>query len=313
MFGSLVVVYPTRHEGGSLTFREGGNEWTFDSAKAVASHDGSCVGYATFFSDIDHEVSLVKSGYRVTVTYNLYFSDGTHNPSPLSSTRLTFQAEFLKLLDDPAFLPDGGFLGFGLRHVYPLEKRPKQVNALQYLKTCLKGSDADLLSVCQGLSLQADLWLLYQGDTTVLIPTVPRMEDLGIDCDICDYLISDCGAKQIRSLILPEVSQLSHEVPEYMEQEDFNPGDTRPPYAPLDSDDDSSEASRRWLNVHFGGEEYANGEPDMHIHWVTKPSSLTVLRSHYIAYGNDADLRFAYGYVTLIVKIGKHRERVTAQ
>jgi hypothetical protein len=35
MFGSLGVVFPTVHEGGSLIIRHNGKEWTFDSSKAV--------------------------------------------------------------------------------------------------------------------------------------------------------------------------------------------------------------------------------------------------------------------------------------
>jgi hypothetical protein len=31
------------------------------------------IAYITFFSDVEHEVSEVTSGHRVTITYNLYF------------------------------------------------------------------------------------------------------------------------------------------------------------------------------------------------------------------------------------------------
>ena len=100
MFGSLVVVYPTPHEGGALTFREGDKSWTFDSAQAVSGHEGPCVAYAAFFSDIDHEVSVVNSGYRLTITYNLYF-DTTRDipliPSP-SPNSMTLKTELEQLL-----------------------------------------------------------------------------------------------------------------------------------------------------------------------------------------------------------------------
>jgi hypothetical protein len=36
MFGSLVVVFPTAHKGGTLVLRHRGQEWTFDSAKEVS-------------------------------------------------------------------------------------------------------------------------------------------------------------------------------------------------------------------------------------------------------------------------------------
>ena len=37
MFGSLVVVFPTRHEGGALQLRHKGQEWTFDSAAITST------------------------------------------------------------------------------------------------------------------------------------------------------------------------------------------------------------------------------------------------------------------------------------
>ena len=36
MFGSLVVVLPTKHEGGSFSFRHHGREWIFNSADIVS-------------------------------------------------------------------------------------------------------------------------------------------------------------------------------------------------------------------------------------------------------------------------------------
>ncbi|CAA7263512.1 unnamed protein product [Cyclocybe aegerita] len=56
MFGSLVVVLPTAHTGGSLIFRHQGNEWTFDSAKAVNEESTPYAAFVAFFSDVEHEV-----------------------------------------------------------------------------------------------------------------------------------------------------------------------------------------------------------------------------------------------------------------
>jgi len=76
MFGSLVIVFPTPHEGGGLLLRHRGHEWIFDSGKeltdaALAERQPS-IAYVAFFSDIEHEVAPVISGYRVTLTFNLY-------------------------------------------------------------------------------------------------------------------------------------------------------------------------------------------------------------------------------------------------
>lgn len=200
MFGSLVVVYPTPHEGGSLIFREGEAEWTFDSAQAVAEHEGSpCVAYATFFSDVDHEVAMVSSGYRLTVTYNLYVVDSTPAlATPPSSNRLLFKSAFEHVLKDPTFLPEGGYLGFGLRHVYPLERKPKKTDTLDYLKNCLKGSDANLIAVCRDLSLEASIWMLYSdAEGTVIVPKAPNVEGAYMESDLSEYLETAYHAKKV--------------------------------------------------------------------------------------------------------------------
>jgi len=69
MFGSLVIVFPTAHEGGALLLRKDEKEWTFDSAKAIAEAEQPAIAYIAFYSDTEHEVTKVESGYRVTITY----------------------------------------------------------------------------------------------------------------------------------------------------------------------------------------------------------------------------------------------------
>lgn len=75
MFGSLVVFFPTSYEGGSLIMRRNGEEWSFDAARELTKCEEPHIAYVALYSDVEHEVSTVTSGYRVTVTYNLYFDD----------------------------------------------------------------------------------------------------------------------------------------------------------------------------------------------------------------------------------------------
>ncbi|XP_055334293.1 uncharacterized protein LOC129585582 [Paramacrobiotus metropolitanus] len=153
MFGSLVVVFPTKHTGGELKLRHGGKEWTFDSAKELAAATEPSIGYIAFFSDVEHEVTVVQSGYRVTLTFNLYFG-GTPSPSKALNNldinrENAFRTRLAKLLADPKFLPKGGWIGFGLQHEYP-------VNANTDLRTLmerLEGSDALVKKVGEQLSL----------------------------------------------------------------------------------------------------------------------------------------------------------------
>ncbi|KAF8636135.1 hypothetical protein AX17_003767 [Amanita inopinata Kibby_2008] len=156
MFGSLVIFYPTPHEGGALIMRKDGKEWMFDSAKELAEHNEPHVGYVALYSDVEHEVALVTSGYRVTVTYNLYFDESTSVVDvPLSVDALDFRAALETLLDNPKFLPDGGNLGFGLEYQYPL---PGPRGRLNKLEKRLKGSDAEIMDIIKELSLDVSLW-----------------------------------------------------------------------------------------------------------------------------------------------------------
>jgi hypothetical protein len=162
MFGSLVIVFPTLHEGGTLLLRHHDQEWTFDSGQALATNREPSIGYVAFFSDIEHEVAPVISGHRVTLTYNLYFDDGPvpgkGMPHLQPENEGAFHEVFKGLLEDPEFLPDGGTLGFGLRHVYPIEKKLKQVHNV------LKGSDAVVYQSVRALGYEPMLYLYYRDE-----------------------------------------------------------------------------------------------------------------------------------------------------
>ncbi|TFK65044.1 hypothetical protein BDN72DRAFT_734701, partial [Pluteus cervinus] len=72
MFASLVVVFPSTHNGGTLLLRHDTEQWTFDSADILSKTTTPSAAFIAFYSDIEHEVTLVESGYRVTITYNIY-------------------------------------------------------------------------------------------------------------------------------------------------------------------------------------------------------------------------------------------------
>ena len=187
MFASLVVVFPTVHEGGALKLRHSGNEWTVDSAAAATAIDN----FAFNPSNQLHHLSIatwsmrlppVTSGHRVTLphgtfTFNLLLSRQT---IPLLCPTLWFtprhqkpsealEAAFTRVISDSNFMPEGGHLGFGLRQEYPLNPDVGLGNLID----CLKGSDAILRSVCCQLSLKTSLRIVYQheeddGDSTMI-------------------------------------------------------------------------------------------------------------------------------------------------
>ncbi len=189
MFGSLVIVFPTPHQGGALLLRQEPREWTFDSAEILSDPAAAAnIAFVAFFSDVEHEVTPVLSGHRVTVTYNLYFTDSDPEvrmlrdrlpaglriiqPASLVSSALSPAVD--AVLSDPAVLPDGGTIGFDLRHQYPLPKSwtTSDPNPLVQLRRWLKGSDAALFEALQRRGLEPLLRILYEaeGDYDQLVP-----------------------------------------------------------------------------------------------------------------------------------------------
>ncbi|KAL1719101.1 hypothetical protein EV715DRAFT_199600 [Schizophyllum commune] len=164
MFGSLVVVFPTPHGGGALILRENGKEWTFDSAAEILVDGSPKIGYVAFFSDVEHEVTRVTAGYRVTLTYNLYFNAKSSEPVPPhpssqeSRVGKALKATLTTLLAREDFLPEGGYLGFWLRFAYAIDPK-KPVSAIL---PSLKGCDAMLKIVCEGLGLSISLKAIYE-------------------------------------------------------------------------------------------------------------------------------------------------------
>jgi len=165
MLGSLVVIYPTPHEGGELVLRHKDQEWKFDANTLIATQSSPSLAYIAFHSDIEHEVLKVTSGRRVTVTYNLYLVDPasrlegsvvTPNAQSASELQTTLQG----LLKSPEFLPDGGILGFGLAHLYPVTSNTNLRKMIRYLK----GEDEHVYRACRELQLQPSLQVIYDDD-----------------------------------------------------------------------------------------------------------------------------------------------------
>ncbi|KAF7361145.1 hypothetical protein MSAN_01146300 [Mycena sanguinolenta] len=205
MFGSLVVVFPSPHVGGALHLRYDDKEEEFNSAHILSSLDTPTVAYAAFYGDVEHEVAVVESGHRVTLTYNLYFADAGAPGPALALTappdaRDTSEIHFClsALLKDPKFLPTGGILGFGLRHAYPVNSQ----TSLKKLKSFLKGVDALLVHTSELLGLKTSLKAVYSDDDREIIldniagdlndcnveeNIIHRLEDeFGSGCDIED-------------------------------------------------------------------------------------------------------------------------------
>ncbi len=70
MFASLIINLPSEFAGGELEI-----EWMGESVKIDFSRHIYDIAYAAFYSDCDHEVHKVDSGYRISLVYNLIKKD----------------------------------------------------------------------------------------------------------------------------------------------------------------------------------------------------------------------------------------------
>ena len=156
--GSFVVVLPTTHEGGVLHLCHNlGEEWTLDSSAITSAQEIPSVAYIMFYSDVEHSVSTVTSGYPVTLTYILYSAENTPNPSHvwMKDNKIALRV-LAHLLQNYDVLSGGSYLGFGLEFVYPVAAEGTK---LENLINSLNGGDAIIL---EQLNLNPQLKVIYK-------------------------------------------------------------------------------------------------------------------------------------------------------
>lgn len=204
MIGSLVVVLPTNHEGGSLIIRNAGKEWSFDSAQAVKDESTPHAAFIAFFSDVEHEVTTITAGYRVSLTYNLYLENASKTSTSVhvsiyDQIETQFKEALAALLTDPAIRRNASVLGFGLSHKYPFNPNTTK---LKDIKECLKGTDAAILRACNSLSLTSEIKAVYRDesdDRAVLFDEFASIGTDTIDEGITNYLKEFPNSKEIYS------------------------------------------------------------------------------------------------------------------
>ncbi|OCH89762.1 hypothetical protein OBBRIDRAFT_778110 [Obba rivulosa] len=191
-FATLVLIYPTKHEGGELVLDRDGEQWVIDIANAIShSAESNNIHYVAFLNDVAHEILPIRSGYRVAVTYELFFTpdpDVTLNAECRTASRgsppnkKTMEAALQALLrnaDSP--LNNGGYLGFGLRHRYPFSGlKPWDLdNDLELLQDRLKGCDATILQICEDLELDVSLKAIVKlPEADVIIDYIPSVPEV---------------------------------------------------------------------------------------------------------------------------------------
>ena len=74
MFGTLVICLPSPHEGGDVIVKHRREKKILRSSKVAQ-------GFMSWYSDVQHEVLPVTSGYRWVLTYNLALDPSAERPS----------------------------------------------------------------------------------------------------------------------------------------------------------------------------------------------------------------------------------------
>lgn len=96
MFATLVVCLPSQHEGGALIVEHEGRT---ERVEFGGPESEFRMGYATFYADCRHEITPLRSGYRVCLIYNLALDHAGPQPSaPQSSGAVAAAASALRAL-----------------------------------------------------------------------------------------------------------------------------------------------------------------------------------------------------------------------
>ena len=158
-FGSLVISLPYPHVGGQLRVAHKGQETIIDWGQKEADQ----IHWAAFYSDCEHEVLEVKSGHRITLTYNLYVRERVggimRHKQSVDSDVCGLSSKVKDLLRDPAFMTKGGMLGFYCQHAYAHTNR----DVSRHLPYALKGVDAHIFSIFHHIGLETKIRPVMEG------------------------------------------------------------------------------------------------------------------------------------------------------
>jgi predicted 2-oxoglutarate/Fe(II)-dependent dioxygenase YbiX len=90
MIGTLVVTLPSRFQGGELVVEHG-------KATEVCAGSPEKISLTAFYGDCRHEVNRVRSGYRITLAYNLLYQGDTR---PVAASGDPRTRQLTQLLDE---------------------------------------------------------------------------------------------------------------------------------------------------------------------------------------------------------------------
>ncbi|HET9258054.1 MAG TPA: 2OG-Fe(II) oxygenase [Pseudonocardiaceae bacterium] len=144
MVGTLVVSLPSAHTGGELVIDHAGESTAYRASKEELT-------FVAFYADCRHQVTPVRSGYRVTLTFNLLC--GAETPDPEVGPAVELAHCLTKHFTTPATPRYGGCdLGLPNRLVFLLDHEYTQ-RGLNWRR--LKGADAERAALVRAAAEQA--------------------------------------------------------------------------------------------------------------------------------------------------------------
>ena len=152
---------PTHFTGGTLVTHRGGQKLEFDWS-STPEGPLSEICWAAFFCDVEHEILPVTSGYRLTLTYNLYACKEMPNSISAGSQ---FHNCLQKAVTTPHFMRKGGCLGFDCEHAYAFS----MLNEKEQLPHVLKGADYMVFSAARSLQLRVAVKRIAESDYCIYL------------------------------------------------------------------------------------------------------------------------------------------------
>ncbi|KAJ6565426.1 hypothetical protein B0H10DRAFT_1083163 [Mycena sp. CBHHK59/15] len=315
MISYLVVIFPTAHTGSAFTLEHGGMAFTFDSTAQLASASLSpALAYIASYTNVEHTLEPVRTGYRVTLTYNLFLSPPGTGISALPGHRVVpaneraFEDTLRVLLSDPTFLHAGGVLAYGLVHKYSMPTRapagtyhpvtsqfipaPSQ---LRPVLQSLEGRDARICILSESAGLEAHVKLLYNTGYAGYVSRDDR--DILMD-DVVDLWGVHEGFPGVKTM--QDVLRARGVI--------LRRGKARVAHLRAQARAAWGGHYREGREVLRGGEVgYDEGVP---VHWVTHLTDLNHVRSEYT--GEDSMIQHVEGNAGLFVHVPAFGEGVRA-
>ncbi|KIL57611.1 hypothetical protein M378DRAFT_1028551 [Amanita muscaria Koide BX008] len=154
MFATMVIVLPSQYTGGEIVVSRG-------STSEVIDVSASCtrISVLSWYTDVNHEVKPIRSGYRLALSYNLmrYSSSGPEvMPTADDASEFSRLHEVLKRwrTEDYERLPKQRMVALVLGHQY-------SKSDLDMGQAALKGQDAHKVNQIRSVAemLGFELWL----------------------------------------------------------------------------------------------------------------------------------------------------------